>query len=160
MKKVFFIACLAITFLAAGAKAQNAVDSIYMVKKFMGIRFVQHDEILAFNQLPELMQDNQAAFEKIRKAKGNNTAASIISGVGGFLIGLNLGTALIGGDPNWTYSGIGAGLIVVSIPFSTKARRQALEAVDLYNADLSARRPGVQFYAGVTGNGIGIRMAF
>ena len=35
---------------------------------------------------------------------------------GGFLIGWPLGTALAGGDPNWTLAAIGAGCVAIAIP--------------------------------------------
>lgn len=160
MRKIFFIAGLMLTFFVENVQAQNSTDSIYVVKRFMGIQFIQDNYRLNFNQLPDIMRDNQAAYAKMRKAKSNNTVSAILSGVGGFLIGLNLGTALVGGDPNWSYSAVGGGLIIISIPISAKSYHLSQEAVNLYNADLQAATSRFRLYASYSANGLGIKMVF
>ena len=108
-------------------------DSITMKKTFGGYQFYQNEKLLTMNQLVKTMESNQEAYKVIKSAQSNNTLAQILGGVGGFLVGWPIGTALGGGEPNWTLAGIGAGVIVVAIPVSQKANKQSKRAVDIYN---------------------------
>ncbi len=67
-------------------------------------------------QLVKTMEPNEQAYKEIKAAQSTYTLAIIVGGVGGFMVGWPLGTALSGGEPNWIFAGIGAGLIVISIP--------------------------------------------
>jgi hypothetical protein len=140
--------------------AQSTSDSVYVYKSFLGYKYIQHDARLNFNQLPDILNENQEAYLLIKKARTNNIISSIISGTGGFLIGWQLGTALVGGDPNWTLAAVGGGLIVISIPIYSKSMKQSLEAIDEYNAGLgkSSRRPNVNI--GLVRYGFGLSMNF
>ena len=94
-------------------------------------------------------------------AKSNYDIGTVFGFAGGFLVGWPLGTALGGGEPNWTLAGIGAGLIVVSIPFSTSYTKHAKKAVGIYNTGLSQTGlRKIDFNLGLTCNGIGIKMTF
>ncbi|MBK7428200.1 MAG: hypothetical protein IPI60_14870 [Saprospiraceae bacterium] len=84
-------------------------------------------------QLKRVVEPNAEAYQLAKSAKSNTIFSSIIGGVGGFMLGWNIGTAIGGGDPNWWVAGAGAGLIVVSIPISNKSMRQAKSAAELYN---------------------------
>lgn len=153
---------LIIIFLGIGlvAKAQTPSDSIYIYKNFFGYKFYQTDARLNFNQLPYIMEDHQEAFELIKKASSKNTIAAIISGTGGFLLGWQLVTAVVGGEPNWTMAGIGAGLIVISIPINVKSNRQSVQAVELYNSKLVVRRYKPKLYFTSTNYGAGVKLKF
>lgn len=67
-----------------------------------------------------------------------------------------------GGDPNWVLAGVGAGLIVVSIRFSSAYTKHARNAVNIYNSGLNniGRTQDISFRAGFTRNGIGLIMTF
>ena len=103
------------------SNAQIPSDSVFVAKNFWGYKFYQKDQRLNFNQLPYIMEGSSEAHTLITKARTNNTISSIIGGAGGFLIGWQLASAIIGGDPNWTLAGIGGGLIIVSIPIFSKS---------------------------------------
>ncbi len=158
--KIFLI--LGVLFFGAiqDSKAQSPSDSVHVYKNFWGYKFYQDDERLNFNQLPHIMEDDQGAYYLINKARNNITIASIISGTGGFLIGWQLGNALFGGEPNWTLAAIGGGLIVISIPISSKSYKQSLEAVKMYNSGLSTSIRKPVMMVGMTENGVGIRLKF
>lgn len=142
------------------SKAQTTSDSLFVAKNFWGYKFYQKDARLNFNQLPYVMEENSEAFNLISHAKSNNTISSIISGAGGFLVGWQLVTAAIGGDPNWVLAGVGGGLIVISIPIFSKSYRQSIEAVKMYNEGLAMSNHRLNFNIGASRNGIGIMIRY
>lgn len=60
------------------------------------------------------MADNQDAYVLMDKVKTRTTVVSVFSYAGGFMIGWPIGTAIAGGDPNWSLAGVGAGLITLA----------------------------------------------
>jgi hypothetical protein len=142
------------------SKAQTPSDSIFIQKNFFGYKFYQKDTRLNFNQLPYIMGGDQEAYRLVKKASSTNTIAAIISGTGGFLVGWQLVTALVGGDPNWAMAGAGVGLIVISIPISAKSYRQSLQAVNTYNSGLAANGCRPKLFLGTTSHGIGLQFKF
>lgn len=121
--------------------AQSSGDSITMKKVFGGYEFYQSDKRLSMKQLVN---------------------ASIVGFVGGFKVGWPLGSAMAGGEPNWTIAGIDAGLIVVSIPISKSANNKAKLAVDAYNGGIqtSSFWDNRELKLSMTGNGIGLTLNF
>lgn len=140
--------------------AQSSSDSIYVAKNFWGYKYYQQDERVNYNTLPTIMVDNQEAYMYVSKAKTNYLISSIISGTGGFLLGLQLGVAIVGGDPNWVVAGVGGGLILVSIPIFSKSHKQSLKAIEIYNAGLMARSQRINLNFASTQNGIGFVLGF
>jgi len=118
------------------SSAQTTNDSIIIKNSFGGNRFYQNNIRLKMAQLVKTMESNTLAHQHIKKAQTNNTFASVLSGIGGFFIGWPLGTAIAGGDPEWAMAGIGAGLIVVSIPLSLKANKETKMAVQIFNESI------------------------
>lgn len=49
------------------------------------------------------------------------------------MLGYTLGTSAGGGNANWTVGGIGAGMVVVSLPISISATSKVKKAISLYN---------------------------
>ena len=142
------------------AFAQEQLDSIFVAKSFLGYKFYQHDSRVNVNMLPLLIENNQEAFSLANKAKKNNMISTIIGSAGGFLIGWQLGTAIVGGEPNWTVAAVGGGLIVVSIPIFSRANKQSLEGVDIYNAGLSESSRHLNLDIGFVQNGLGIKLTY
>lgn len=64
----------------------------------------------------------------------------LISCVGGFMVGWSIARTLTGngGKSNLTIAGIGAGLILVSIPINRKYIKQAKQAVNTYNEGIKS----------------------
>lgn len=140
--------------------AQNQTDSI-RIEKRLGIVFIQDGKLLTPKQLLEITKINHAAYEEMRVAKTYRSAAMVLGYAGGFLIGWPLGTALGGGEPNWTLAGVGAGLILLAIPLSISYSKHAKEAVGIYNSVLgNTGLRKIKFDLGLTYNGIGIKMTF
>jgi hypothetical protein len=115
---------------------QIVTDSISVQKVFGGYNFYQGAKRLSINELKNAMKLNDQAYREMKSAQSANIFATIIGGVGGFMVGWPIGTAIGGGDPNWVMAGIGAGLIVVSIPISQKFNKHAKRAVHIFNNGL------------------------
>jgi hypothetical protein len=158
MKRIIIILIFLMTVF--NSYGQNKSDSIE-IKKALGTIFRQNGKNLTPRQLLDITQSNTEAYKEMKIAKSNYDVGSVFGFAGGFLVGWPLGTAIAGGEPNWTLAGIGAGLIVVSIPFSTAYTKHAKNAVNLYNNGLkSTGLNNVDFKIGLTYNGIGVKVIF
>ena len=156
MKRTILILVLALTSLSFGQK-------IEMEKVFGGYKFTQNEKQLSFGEVVNALNNNAEAYQLAKSAKSNYVLSQIISGAGGFLIGWPLGTALAGGKPNWTLAGIGAGLVVVSIPITSGANKKIKKAVDIYNAgfgETSMYHFKPQYHLVFNDKGFGIAMRF
>jgi len=131
MKKSILVLLLSIITLTA-VNAQK----IEMKKVFGGYTFSQNDKMLTLNQMQEVVKDNKQAFELVKSAKTNQTWGMVLGASGGALVGYPIGTAIGGGDPKWALAGVGAALIVATIPIIKGFNRKTKEAVELYNADM------------------------
>ena len=118
-------------------QAQDSTKLIYMEKVFGGYNFYKSDteEKLKMKQLVYTLRLNTQAFQQIQAARGNLILASIIVGGGGAMVGWSIARTLSGkgGKSNLTIGGIGAGLILVSIPINRNGIKQAKQAVNAYN---------------------------
>lgn len=158
MKKIH----LALIFTLATMTFSSAQE-IEMQKVFGGYTFTQNGERLTMGDLVNTLEPHSEAFDLIKKARTRSTLASIIGFAGGGLIGWPVGTALGGGDAEWTLAGIGAGLIAVGIPISLSANKKTKQAVELYNSDLNSissyqLKPELKIIT--NGNGIGLSVNF
>ncbi len=109
------------------------------------------------------MESNAKTSLLLKKAKSNGVFAVVLGGIGGGLIGYPVGTALGGGDANWTLAAIGAGVLAIGIPIANGANKKAKQAVDIYNSSIDDS-VGYQFVPEFTiisnQNGIGFSMSF
>ena len=141
--------------------AQSRVSEISFKNGFFGWQFKKGEEKLKPGQVAELLTVNPEASALFSSGRSGYTLSSIIGAVGGFMVGYTLGTSLASGEANWTVGGIGAGLIVVSIPISVNATSNVRKAIVLYNEGLKTgflRRPELRL--GFTGNGLGFVYRF
>lgn len=161
MKKITTIIFL-LTIVFSFTFGQTSNDSISMKKVFGGYQFYQGEKLLNMNQLVKAIQPNEQAYKQIKSAKSTYTMAMVLSYAGGFMIGWPIGTALGGGEPNWTMAGIGAGLVAVTIPISQSFNKKAKLAVDTYNGKLqtSSISDKSELKLSLTGNGIGLTFRF
>ena len=155
LKNIFLLTLCA--FFASLLSAQ----AIERKKAMGGYRYTQADKKLSLNQLGKILQSDAEAYPVFQSGKSQNGVGAVIGGIGGFLVGWPLGTALGGGTPNWKLAGIGAGLIVVSIPISTGAAKKMNRAVDMYNQKLgtgAVQRAAPELVLGA--NGVGVTWRF
>jgi ABC-type antimicrobial peptide transport system permease subunit len=161
MKKIaLIITLLTVVFSVSYGQASN--DSISMRKVYGGYVFYQGNSRLNMNQLVMAMENNEQAYQEIKSAKSTYTIASIIGFAGGFMVGWPIGTLIGGGEPNWTMAGIGAGLIVVSIPISESFNKKARKAVNTFNVttQTSSFWDKNELNFSMTENGIGLTLNF
>jgi len=141
---------------------QTASDSISIKKIFGGYKFYQGEKKLSMSELVNIMQPNVEAFKEIKSAQSAFTLATIIGGVGGALVGWPIGTAIGGGKANWVMAGIGAGLIVASIPISQNFNRHSKQAVSIFNNGLKINsfwdRNEIRF--SISNDGVGLCLRF
>lgn len=161
MRKIAII----LTLLAVSASftfGQTAPDSISMKKVFGGYQFYQGEQIIQMNQLVNSMKSNDLAYKQIKSAQSLSAFASVLGGVGGFMIGWPIGTSLGGGEPEWAMAGIGAGLLVASIPIIHSMNKKAKKAIDIYNGGLmtSSFWDDKELILSTKGNGIGLTLYF
>ncbi len=138
-------------------------QKIEVKKVFGGYKYFQNGQKLTMNTLSETMKENTSAFELIKKAKSNNTISFILGGVGGALIGYQLGQEISEKDANWAVAGVGAGLIVIAIPISSKVNKQTNRAVEMYNSSLNSTTYNSfnpEFNIISNENGIGLALNF
>ncbi|MDX2432250.1 MAG: hypothetical protein QNK35_15035, partial [Bacteroides sp.] len=98
----------------------------------------------------------------MKQAKGNLNASGFLGFAGGFLIGLPIGTGLAGGDPLWILAAPGAVFLFLAIPLSISSKKHIVEAVGIYNSDLTSFRPkeGFQLNFGLQDHGLGLSLKF
>ena len=141
-------------------QAQSPSDSIQYTRNIWGTKFYQNNYRINFNQLSGLVGGNEDAARLMRQAYSNKTGSTIVSGIGGFLLGWQLGAWMVGGEPNWAIAAIGEGLILVSIPFSAKANKLAIQATEIYNKNMTANHQDTDLQLGVLPGGIGLKIFF
>lgn len=146
--------------ITVNLSGQASSDSI-QVKKRLGPVFQQNGRNLTPRQLMNIMKINPDAYAEMKTANSNYVASMFFQLPGGFLIGYPLGTAIAGGDPNWTLAAIGAGLVVISIPLISGYNKHANQAVNIYNKGLISNSKTIsQMSLGLTANGIGFKVKF
>ncbi|MFD0860653.1 hypothetical protein ACFQ1M_00420 [Sungkyunkwania multivorans] len=153
---------MTLTFAIATITLCNA-QKIEMEKGFGGYKYTQNGTRLTMGQVVAAVQSNPEAYNLIKKAQSKKTTASLMSLVGGALIGWPIGASIGGGDPNWTLAGVGAGFVAVSIPIASGGNKKAKQAVELYNSSLDSAsnisfRPEFKIVANA--NGIGLSVNF
>lgn len=162
MKRIMLSALLA-TILASSVYAQNQDEISINYSSWSGVSFSQNGISYTFKEAIPLMQSNQEAYQLLKSAKSSSDFANVLGAAGGFMVGWPIGTAIGGGDPNWTLAAVGAGLIAISIPISGGAKKKAQSAVDKYNSSLNTisynnYKPQLEFASMQTG--IGFRLTF
>lgn len=153
MKTIYLLLCLS---LATSAMSQDTGE-IYLTKK----GFVQNDALLTMQQVLSTMESNPTAHAQMKSANGTNGFLMVLSYTGGALVGYPLGTAIAGGEPEWALAGIGAGLILLSLPIQKSFKKKANSALDTFYGRESAMRkcfkPQLQLASTKNGTGLVLR---
>ncbi|HBF88274.1 MAG TPA: hypothetical protein DDX39_06490 [Bacteroidales bacterium] len=159
MRKAFIFGLLLITIFPL--YGQNNTDTIEVKSAPISVIFLQNGKKLTPRNLLEISASNEASYNEMKIAKRYSDIATVFGSAGGFMLGWQLGTATGGGEPNWNLAAVGAGLIVVSIPFSLAYTKHTRKAVDIYNNGLQQTgRNSVEFKFGLSYNGIGLRIRY
>lgn len=122
-------------FFSATASAQTDTLS-YSSSFFGGTRIHQGERKMTLAAARDMMQPGTDAFKYLQKARTQSTLAIVSGFIGGALIGFELGKMIGGKDANGAVIGVGAGFILVGIPFDISARKNVKRSVYAYNAAL------------------------
>jgi hypothetical protein len=133
MKIKFYLSFFIILFCTNVFALQK--DTMFISKN----KFVLSGVEMNFKQALEVMQDVPEAYQLMKKARNNNAIASAFGFITGFSIGVPLGQALGGGEPEWGIAVIGGGALIVAIPFMIKTKKLSKFAVRKYNQEIVRR---------------------
>lgn len=134
-----------------------------MLKKdFWGYKFYHGGTRVELRNLVDIMRDNQEAYQSIKSARSNYNLASVIGFAGGFMVGWPIGVAVAGGEPNWALAGIGAGLLVATIPITNSFVKKSKVAVDSYNRGSASNSvwDRSEMSLSLSGPGLGLSLSF
>ena len=158
MKKYFFIIIALLCTLVC--TAQEVTDTVE-VQQRLGKVYLKDGKILTSKDLHTILSANDQAELEVERAKANLAPMYLFSIAGGCLIGWPLGTALGGGDPQWGLAAVGAGLVLLTIPFQVGYNKHIAQAVKIYNSEL--KQIGISktiFEIGLARNGLGVAVRF
>jgi len=152
MSRAFSIVIILIM-CAVSSRAQE----ITMYKTFGGVRFERDSAVLSLKMVREILRENPLAFEEFNKAKVSYNIAGALGFTGGLLIALPITTAIVGGDPEWAFAAVGAGLVLASIQFNRIFKSRALNSLDIYNGKVATSRIKPELYLNGTGAKLVVR---
>jgi len=133
-------------------------QEIKIYKTFGGFRFERDSVSISPKMVLQIMEVNPQAYAEFKRAKSNYAVAGVLGFAGGVLIGLPLGTAIAGGNPEWGLAAGGLGLLLATIPFTAAFKHHALNALDTYNLGLqTSRKVKMNFYLAGAGGRLVIR---
>ena len=117
---------------------------------------------ISVTEFQNILKTNQQAYRKYKSATGPAVFANVLSGVGGGLVGWEVGTSLGGGEANWGVAGVGGGLILLAIPVSLIAVKKQKDAIGIYNKGVTPPVSGRNYdiRVGFASSGVGIRITF
>lgn len=139
--------------------AQTANDTISMVKRDNGrMAYMMGGIPLLPIQLEDVMYDYPESMSYLQKAKTNQVASLVFAGVGGYLVGYPIGTAIGGGEANWSMAAIGLVVAGISFVFDGASKANVKNAVEAYNRSVNKKNAPLSF--GFTNYGIGWRIHF
>lgn len=135
----------------------NAQSSLLMYRTFGGTHFEYTKDTMVYSVSPkQVLQilDDPLAIQEFKKARAKSSMAGILGFTGMVLIAIPTGAAIAGGDPEWAFAAGGAAAIVASLPLTRAFRRQAQNAIDIYNKKHTAFKPRAEYYL----SGLGARI--
>jgi len=157
-KTILFGLFLSLGFSLLG---QSLADTIGTKKAIGGVNFVHKGEVLMPAKILELTESVPEAHKIMKTANGYYITSLASATLGGALIGFPLGLALAGGEPLWGVMAVGAGLIVVAVPFSILYSKKTKKAVLIYNDSLRNSGSFIpEINLGFSQNGLGLTLAF
>lgn len=87
-------------------------------------------------ELLEMMKPYPEAYHEMKNASNNVKIARGSSFVGAFLVGIPIGSAIAGKEPNWTLATVGSGFVVAAIPFYVSFKKGSKRALNIYEYEI------------------------
>ncbi len=157
----FFTLFFLLLFIATPLHADKIQEPIEIRRSFFLTSYLKDGEHIPRREVREMIRVNERAKEELSRARTNLWFGLAAGAAGGYLMGRQLSREFGDGKANWTYTGFGAGLMVISFSFTDMYFRQNRNAVRIYNAGLkqgAAKELSLEF--GFTRNGIGLFLGF
>ena len=126
-------------------------EKIEIVKKPLGTVFQLNGKNLKVSEIAEITSSNPVSQKEMKIAKRNYHAGSFFSMVGGALIGFPIGTMIGGGEPQWELAAVGAGFVLIGIPFQIGYSKHTKKAINEFysNNYVPLRQNQLQFALGI-----------
>ena len=153
---VLLIACF-------NSNAQSNTDTISIRKQGLSYRFKDNGRLLNPKMVTKILKKDPDASKLMSKSNNLFVVTSVCAGVGGGLIGSELGRSLGGSKIDPAIIGAGAAFIALAFNFQFRAFKAEARAVKRYNRDvLKTTFHGIRpdYYLTATGNGLGLVMRF
>ena len=157
MKQVFFLLLFTLFFISDSHGQYISQERGFLSKKYMqeGVQLRSKKQFLA------AVKNNPEVHGILTKSFKMSNAATVISALGGFGIGLG-STANIDASESILLAGLG--LLVASIPLSIVSDNNSKKAISLYNEDYKPEDMGLNsmpiLNLEMTSNGVGLVMSF
>jgi len=142
--RILLIALTCLSYAASGQK-------ITFYKTFGGLGFEMDTVTLSMHDVMERMKVNPVAYDEIKRARSNYSAAGVLGFTGALLVAVPLVTVVAGGHPEWGLAVAGGTLILVSIPLNWAFQRHAVNALEEYNKQFESSRIRTNLYFTATG---------
>jgi len=156
MKKLLFSSILLMSITCVFA--QSKYDTLE-IRKYFDRRFHQNGKELSTTEMTEIVKSNPEAYKEMQTAIGNKTGALVFKIIGGVGILVPFFIAPEGGKINMAYVIAGAGVFLISVPFSSAYVNHAKKAADIYNEGLRhTTYKNIDLNFGFTENGISIKL--
>ncbi len=141
--------------------SQGPEKPIEIRRSFFLTSYVQDGERLPRQEVREMIRVNEQAKEELSRARNNLWFGLAVGAAGSYVVGRQLSREFGNGSANWTYTGFGAGLMVVSFSFTDMYFRKNRNAVRIYNASLKKETSiPASLEVGFSENGIGFCLRF
>lgn len=159
---ILFILFLLANCLLGQSDSTNIQNQEFHYKsKMPGKGYYYQGQPVLPKEIPELVKNSSEAYNLAKSANSSGGLAQVLGFVGGFMIGLPLGTMLAGGEPQWGLVGVGAAFIAIGIPMTASANKKMQQAIRIYNESLQ-EKPITGLKLEVAGGpfGFGLKLRF
>jgi hypothetical protein len=143
--RIFF--CLLLVFVVSISFGQRL--AIY--KTFGGVVIEMNDSVqISMKQTMMILYKHQPAYEEMKKARSLSTVSALMGFSGAAMVAIPAVSSVVGSEPEWGLAAGGGALIAGAFFFHRAFKSRALDAIDLYNAQLPQKtsriKPELIFY--------------
>lgn len=124
--------------IATESVRSKSADTLSVGRGAWGYRFYRGGEKISTKEFVTLLKSNEQALLLYRRARLNETFASILGATGGFLTGYTVGEVMVGGEMDWVKFGAGCACIIGSVPLYISSEKDFNNALDEYNGSLKS----------------------
>jgi hypothetical protein len=142
-RRAAFLAAIALLVVGSGCGASiplNAAAPIEKKSVFLGTEYQQSGKRIDREDMHSKLENESGPAEELSGQTALAVSSLVLAVAGGGMVGWPLGQAIAGeNEPLWVLAGVGAGLIVLSIPLAIVADNKVENAVDAHNRRLRAK---------------------